>query len=241
MDMSQRIGIASYSEFRRIVLPEGTLLVTSALTGEGKTFIATELAVSKALRLGNTQPVLFIDLNSFNRHGSSILLEASDQQSHGAGLVDVLLGKAVLEETIRPTRVARLFVLPFGDAPVGFEPLQYVHVLKDLIQSQSGNYTIVIDSSSVFIRNRRNFDPVEVARIADTIVLVVQAGKTPREVILRSKLDIESNGGTIEGIVMNDRFVRALRSELAQYLSWLAKIPLAKTPVAYLQARLGIY
>ncbi len=241
MNMKHQIGVASYSEFRRVILPEGSSLFTSSLSNEGKSFIATELAISKALRLGSKKPVLLLDLNSVDRQASSILFESGSETTEKVGIVDVLLGKESRESAVYPTPVSRLYIMPYGTAPPDFEPILYLQILKKILQEVSEEYTIIIDACSVFLRNRRNFDPVEIAQIVDNVILVIQSGKTPRELVLRSKQEIESSGGVIGGIIMNDRFVKAFRSELAQQIAWVAKIPLIKYPIRYLQARLGLY
>lgn len=240
-NVNQLIGIASYSEFRRLMLAEGTLLFTSALSGEGKTFLAIEVAISKALRLENRKPVLLVDLNSINRHAGKILLEGSENLIEPVGVVDVLEGKLEVEAALLPTDVEQLFLLPYGTLRPEFEPLQHLNTLRQLIEKLSERYQVIVDSGPVFLRNRRNFDPVEISQIVDSVILVVLAGKTPREVILRSKLDIETNGGQISGIVMNDRYVKPIRSELAWFLSYASRLPLLKQPIQYLQARLGLF
>ena len=238
MELSQIINIASYSEFRRINLKGGVMLFTSALSDEGKTFIAVDLAISEALKLGSDKAVLFVDLNSFNHEGSNILAKGSLMNK---GIVDILLNKNSAEDCIQATEIDNLFLLPYGNPPPSFEPLQYLKPLGKLISEDLKNYTIFIDSVPVFLRNRGNFDPAEISQIADATYLVILAGKTPREVVLKSKEDIESFGGNIGGIIMNDLFVKPLRSEISFYLSLLEKIPILRSPLAYLRARIGIY
>ena len=236
-DWALRIRTASYSEFRRIPLPKGVVLITSALSREGKTFIATSLAIAQAYKLGTEKPVLFVDLNTFNREGGAILA----RDPNLPGVANILRGRASYEACIQATPVPNLFVLPFGVVPDGFIPMTYLGALQILIQRLSRQYQIIIDGVPVFLRNRNNFDPVELSLLAEGTVLIVLAGKTPYEVIAKSRQDIENMGGTVVGVIMNDRFVRSFRSEIAGYLRWFEKIPVIKHPIGYLRARLGIY
>jgi len=236
-DIKTRIQVAVYSEFRRVPLPEGVLLFTSALSREGKTFITTSLAIAESYKLSMEKPVLFVDLSSYNQEGGSILTENKALP----GVADIVGHGKKPEKCIHQTVVPNLFVLPYGNAPVGFEPITCLSALKILIGQLSEKYRIIIDTVPVFLRNRGNFDPVELSLLADATFLIILAGKTPMEVIQRSKLEIENAGGKLGGVIMNDRFVRPLRNELGMYLRWLEWIPFVKYPVRYLRARLGIY
>lgn len=236
-----RSSVACYSEFRRIPLPEGVLLFTSALAKEGKTFIAIELAMSQAMRLGSKKPTLFIDMNSYNRQGSSILMPPMEEESTPPGLIELLLDEKSMEECIYATDIPRLFLLPYGNFTMDFEPLQHLRSLEYLIRDRLQEYSIIIDTGPIFLRNRRNFDPVEIGAMTDAVLLVVLSGKTPREVILHCKHDLESFGGKIVGIIMNDRFVQPFRSDIARYLDLLEKIPVIKKLIQYLRARMGLF
>src|SRR6185436_18338695 len=82
-----------------------TLLVTSSESGEGKTVIAANLAVSLA-RLN--QRVLLIDADLRRPRLHEIF--GGDE---GPGLTDVLLGKAS-NAAFRKTNVSRLWLMPAG-------------------------------------------------------------------------------------------------------------------------------
>lgn len=240
MQITKEIRTAYFSEFRRINLPKRVVLFTSALAKEGKTFISIELAIGAALKFGNHQKILYIDMNSLNQDASIDLL-GHDKVKAAYGLVNILVEDQPLKNCIYQTHVPLLSVIPFGQVSDNFEPLEHLEKLHDLIHSQFKDYLIFIDAGSVFVRNRRNFDPTEIAQIADHVVMVVLSGKTPREIILKCKKDIESCGGKVSGIIMNDLFVKAFRSEISGYLTWLEFIPLVNKAIRYLRARFGIY
>lgn len=237
MEYSKRVTAACYSEFRRVNLPPGSLLFTSALTDEGKTFIAIELAMAGAMRAGEDKPILFVDMNSYNREGSLIL----QQEEQLPGLVNLLAGESDLEACVHETKIPGLFMMPYGEASESFEPLQHLQGLEKAIKKLGEKYRLMIDSGPVFLRNRRNFDPVEIARMVDAVILVILSGKTPREIVLNCQKEIRNYEGNLAGVIMNDRFVRPFRSELSFYLSLLEKIPLVRSPIRYVRARLGIY
>lgn len=240
MKITKEIRTAYFSEFRRIKLPDGVILFTSALAGEGKTFITIELAIGAALRLGNHKKVLIIDLNSYNNGAAKDLL-GDKILADAKGIVNVLTNENSVDKCIYPTHVPKLSIMPYGKASETFEPLEHLQKLNDLIQNELNEYLIFIDAGSVFVRNRRNFDPSEIAQIADHVILIVMSGKTPRELVLKCKKDISRCGGKVSGVIMNDLFVKAFRSEIAGYLSWFEYLPIIRIPVRYLRARFGIY
>lgn len=270
-DLETRIQVSAYSEFRRIPLPRGAILITSALSKEGKTLVATTLAIAESFRINIKKKTLFIDL-TYNRHGGTLFTD----EKNAKGIAEILTKKATVKECIRqttlPDKLPNLYVLPFGNAPDDFEPIVHLSDLQDLIKTLSDEYRIIIDSVPVFLRNRGNFDPVELSQIVTTTFIVVLAGKTPMEAIQKSKTDIETsqgnvsredvqkgkeitpkretNGGTygtgskgrIVGVILNDQFSRPILADIALYLGWLEKkTPLLKNPIAYIRARFGIY
>ncbi len=239
MNIAQRINIACYSEFRRISLSPGVTFLVSALAKEGKTLIATELAISNAMKGGNKKPILIVDLNSFNQTAGNLLL--TDKQGEITGLVDFMKNRVALSDCIHTTEIPRMFLLPYGTPDDDFEPLQHLAFLEDLIKNKLKQYTVIVDTGAIFMRNRRNFDPVEICASADSILLVILSGKTPREIVQHCLKNIEAMGAKVDGIIMNDFFVKPFRSQIAQYLSWIAKIPGAKKPINYIRARLGIF
>lgn len=237
MNLTRLIQVACDPGFRRIVLPdEGVVLFASALAGEGKTFAAVELATAKALKSSKDRLVLFLDLHP-GQAGTSIFIDKPGTP----GVYEILVNNRAVTDCTQSTGIPNLFVLPYGNSPPGFEPLPYLNPFFGLIETLKKDYLVFIDTVPAFISGRGKFDPAEVAAVADITYLVVLTGKTPREVVLRSKLDIEKCGGKIAGVIMNDRFVRPFRTEVAGYLTWLEKIPLVKYPVRYFRARMGIY
>lgn len=236
---SDLIAGACFSEFRRIALPDGVSLFTSALSGEGKTFVCTRLAIAHALKRGRQKPLLLINLNSLSAQGTENLLPRDQDQA--SGIVDIFSRKVRLKNCIYPSIIPGLFVLPYGQPSQDFEPLQHLRTLKQMIDRLRQHFIILIDTCASFTRNRRNFDPAEISPIADHVYFILLAGKTPREVVMRCTKEFESCGGHVAGIIMNDRFVRPLRSEVSTYLSCLEKIPLIRIPLRYIRHRLGIY
>lgn len=234
--LQENIAIASYSEFRRLQVAQGAMMITSALAKEGKSFIALELAISKALRVGSDRPILLVDMNPLSQENSQLLVSEP-----GPGLIGALLEKEEIANCVLPTEVNQLFILPLGDMPGDFIPLVYLKKLKVFIAELAKSYLLILDAGPVFLRNRNNFDPAELGQMVGSVYLVVLSGKTPRELVAKSQADLESANANLAGVILNDRFVKPMRSEVADILSKLEKIPLVGNGVTYLRQKLGIF
>lgn len=154
------------------------LLVSSSLPGEGKTTLATSIAVHAA-QLG--QRVLLMDLD--NRR-SSIMREADVQLESAALLApSVHLGTKTIgpltEEAIRHIHGMDIDYLPMRSH--GFEPLLLYsgEKLSRFVDSLRGTYDlIVVDGPPLLIVAEARM----LAKLADKILFVVKWGSTTREI-----------------------------------------------------------
>ena len=183
-----------------------TILVTSALPKEGKTTVAANLALSLAREMGRGAVLVDADL----RNPSLDKLLGVEK---GPGLTDLILGRAELKEVVVPTNEGRLRLLR-GGAEVEESP-------GELLSSEA---------MSRFIRGTREYFPRDLVVIdspplhgiadcwpltkdVDGIVLIIRAGMTPRDLVVRviSELDREK----IVGVVLNQ--VRIERRKVGRH------------------------
>jgi capsular exopolysaccharide synthesis family protein len=179
-----RIGRAESSQPLRVIQ------ITSPGKGDGKTVTALNLALTMAQEF--QQRVLVMDTD-LRRPGVHELLGLSP----GPGLVDVLTGTATLEEALVEIPEYRLSVLRAGrtyDRPAELLGSAPMRRLVDSLRAQFDR--IVIDSAPATVT-----DPIAVAALADTLVLVVRAGATTKPAITRA---IQALGaGKLLGLVFN--------------------------------------
>ena len=85
------------------------ILVTSSISGEGKSFIAINLGISLAL-MGKKVALIELDLRK---------PKLSDQFniSRNAGITNYLIGKMQADELIKETGIENLFLIPSGPIP----------------------------------------------------------------------------------------------------------------------------
>ena len=179
-----RIGRAESSQPLRVIQ------ITSPGKSDGKTVTALNLALTMAQEF--QQRVLVMDTD-LRRPGVHELLGLSP----GPGLVDVLTGTATLEEALVEIPEYRLTVLRAGrtyDRPAELLGSAPMRRLVDSLRAQFDR--IVIDSAPATVT-----DPIDVAALADTVVLVVRAGATTKPAITQA---IQALGaGKLLGLVFN--------------------------------------
>jgi capsular exopolysaccharide synthesis family protein len=147
------------------------LLVTSAGAQEGKTTLASHLAVSMA-STGRKTLLLDCDLRR-------PVLHQVFETTRTPGLSEVLRGEADPADVIRPTRVSGLFLMPAGMAdPEALRALSHDRV-RELFDWLKANYScIIIDTSPVLPIS----DTLLVGQYADGILMALRpkVSKLPR-------------------------------------------------------------
>jgi len=184
--------------------PEGELkriLVTSSIPGEGKTMLATNTAITMAQSGYKT---LLVDADM--RHPE---LHKSFQVNHSRGLSNVLVGDAEPEEVIRPTQIENLDLLPCGPIPPNPAELLGSPKMKSFLSKVEGKFDkIVFDSPPVISVT----DPLVLATFVDGVLMVIQAGRCAKPLVLRTKEQLEGVKARIVGAVLND-----VTSEVGRY------------------------
>jgi capsular exopolysaccharide synthesis family protein len=171
-----------------------TLLVASALPGEGKTFTACCLAGILAQEPGRRVLLIDADLRK-PRTSRSLGLDSGAQLS---GLSQVLRGEAAVDEVLVKSTTSDLFLLPAGPVPGDpAELLGSAHFEAVLRRMAEIFDWIVVDSAPVIALS----DATHISPFCDAAILVVQAAKTPSRMI---KEAIQRMGrDKICGVVMN--------------------------------------
>ncbi len=174
-------------------VPPRSILVTSAFPGEGKTFIASNLAISIAQ--GIEEHVLLMDCD---------LRRSSVHQRFGFGEVQGLaeyLAKGVpIDSLLLKPAIPKLSILPGGHNVHNPAELLSSRRMANLIDEVSARYPdryVIIDSPPPLLTAEAN----AIARKVDGIVVVVKFGQTPRKAVA----DMMENLGRdkVVGVVLN--------------------------------------
>jgi protein-tyrosine kinase len=155
-----------------------TLMVTGPLPNEGKTLTAINLAIAISQRVGQTVLLVDGDLRNPSVHRYLDL-------PAGPGLVDYLTsGYPIAECLVHPEGLANLVVLPAGQSTTQAGELLSSPLMVDLVRELKHFYPdryVLFDLSPLLYA-----DPLAFAPLVDGIILVVEAGSTPREEITRA-------------------------------------------------------
>jgi len=170
------------------------IMVTSAFPGEGKSFCAINLAMSIASE--RDHGVILVDADVAR---PSIPRELGI--TTGAGLMDWLIdGRPDLSQLVLETNVDTLSILPAGRRHEDATELLASDAMSRLLEQLSERYPdriIVFDSPPLLVTTEARV----LASYMGQIVMVVEAGRTPREAVSQALATVESN--EIVGLVLN--------------------------------------
>lgn len=158
-----------------------TIMVTSAVPGEGKSFIASNLAISIAYYVDNYVLLIDCDMRSPSIHKLfGVSSEALDV--YPPGLSEYLSQNASLSPMLIKTTIDKLTVLPGGNPPPNPSELLSSKRMIELLQETKTKFSdryIIIDSPPPILTS----DISVIARHVDGIVLVVRYGNTSRMLV----------------------------------------------------------
>jgi capsular exopolysaccharide synthesis family protein len=168
------------------------VVVTSAGPGEGKTIVASNLAMGVAYA---GQRVLLVDGDLRRPREHEVF--GFEQEP---GLSNALVGDAKASGTVRRTDVAGLWVLTAGRVPPNAAELLGSRRFKELLASIRGQFDwVVIDSPPVMAVT----DPNILANLADSVVFVVGAEMTSYAIARRAVEQLERSRAVFAGGVLN--------------------------------------
>lgn len=172
--------------------PLRTLVITSSVPNEGKSFIAANLAVIFAQA---KEPTLLIDADM--RKGN---LHKVFNIKPKNGLSSLLAGMASLEEAITPSGLPNLWMLSAGPySPNPTELLSSERLHKVLAELQQRFKRIIIDSTPILNVS----EAIILGDKCDGLVFVIRANRTSLKYITEAKKVIEKKVKVI-GAVLND-------------------------------------
>lgn len=178
--------------FSSVDHPIHTVVVTSSIPNEGKTFVAVNLARAMA---GESRTCLLVEGDLRKR---SIAATIGVHPRHG--IYSVLSGRHTLEESAVPTAKAGLYFL---DAePQIPDPPDFLgsHHYGDFLAQAAKRFDyIVIDTPPVaaFV------DAAVVAAHVDATFLVIRQNFTKRNIVQSSVEQLKTAGAHLKGVIMN--------------------------------------
>jgi len=194
-----------------------TILVTSSIPADGKTFTACCLSGILAQEPGKR--VLLVDADM--RKPSAAVSLGIDGKMSSEGLSLWLQGDVTQDKALRRCSNLDFYFLPSGPVPENSSELLSSPNLEMVIKSLTEIFDwVVIDCPPVLALA----DAMQLSSVCDTVLLVVRANKTPSKLVLQAIQMIGRD--RIGGVVMNR--VRLTNLPYYKYYQSYGGSPIAK-------------
>jgi capsular exopolysaccharide synthesis family protein len=187
--LASRIELAMQNDVQR------TLVVGAAARRGGASTVAVGLA--STLAATGRLPVLLVDGNLRDP-----ILHRKFQVPREPGLTDLARGAAKAAEVVHPTAVPNLHLVTVGSETKAPQAFYQQPSIREVFEAWAREYSYVIIDSAPFTGVA---DPTNLAQAATGVVLVVEAGRTVREVAAETTEDLRRAGIRVLGAVLNRR------------------------------------
>ena len=170
-----------------------TIVVTSAVRGEGKSVTALNLALALARQEDLRVVLVDGDLRRSTVH------QWLGIASPSKGLSTVLANGGVLNGSLVKLQSPRLTILPAGPSPENPAELLESTNMKRLLASLRAQFDLVIIDSPPVLSVA---DPGILASQTDGVLLVVRAGKTQRRTVAEAQARLQQMKASVIGCVL---------------------------------------
>lgn len=198
-----------------------TLLVTSTLPGEGKTWIASNLAIAFA-QADKRVILIDADMRKCSLHNIFQVSPCPGLSNYLSGVNETNQEVQNLDNYLRETEVPNLYLMPSGNVPPNPSELlstpQMVNLLEKLKDISD---LIIIDGTP----SKLVTDAIVLSRVVDSTIIVAGHNMAKKEDLSKIVRDIKNVGGNIAGVVYNKKPVsNKKKNETYYYASVPMKI-----------------
>ncbi|RIJ79186.1 polysaccharide biosynthesis tyrosine autokinase [Nakamurella silvestris] len=185
-------GLRTNLRFMNVDKPPRKIVVTSPVSGDGKSTVTANLGVAIA---ASGEKVVIVDGDL--RHP---VMAGVFQMSEDAGLTDILIGRATLAEMMQPWgRNGDLHVLGAGSVPPNPNELLSSELMHSILDELAKDYIVLIDAPPLLPVS----DAAALAARADGVLVVITSGRTTKDNLSRALSMLDKVDGTTLGIIMN--------------------------------------
>lgn len=191
-----------------------SLLISSTLPGEGKSWVSSNLAVAFA-QAGKKVILVDADMRKGTQYsifGASPIPGLSNYLSGiGPNSKEASLD---LADYIQETEIENLYIMPAGNVPPNPSELLVSQQMKDLLERLKQICDLVIIDGTP---NGLVTDSLILTGIVDSTIIVTASGYTKKEALKKIVNNIKNIGGSIAGIVLNKVPTNAKKYEDSYY------------------------
>jgi protein-tyrosine kinase len=170
------------------------IMLTSALSGDGKTFTSVNLALSLATE--KDRSCLLVDGDVAKPHVGNLFGVQEEP-----GLLDALADESVdVESLILPTDVPGLSILPAGQPQEGATEMlasERMHQVLQRLETRDPRRVVLFDSPPILLSSEARV----LLNIMGQIVFVVRSGVTPQAAVLEALSHIDEH--RFVGLILN--------------------------------------
>lgn len=180
-------------QFASLDQPIHIILATSTSADEGKSTTLANLAITLA-QAGHHTILVDCDLRRPSLHK---LFGVSNEQ----GLTTMVLNSSTAAPPFQPTMTENLVLLPSGPLPPNASELLGSQRMQEVLAAlkERAEY-VLLDTPPIIAVT----DAAVIAPQADGVILVINAGRTKRDLARRAKTMLEKVGANILGVVLNN-------------------------------------
>ena len=177
--------------------PPSVIVITSSVQSEGKTTVASNLALSYA-QLGST---LLIDADLRRPRIKHII-----ENDTTVGLVDCVAGAANIDAAIRQdTDEANLFILKSGTTPPNPLELLASESMANIIEELREKFSyIIIDTAPVLPAS----DAVVLGQLCDALLMVVQSDRTTHHMARDAIKRLSASRVDVAGLILTQANIK---------------------------------
>ena len=169
-----------------------TIMITSAKQNEGKTTTICNIATAMT-ELKNNILLIDLDLRKPSVHKKFKI-------SNKKGLTELLFNKDDYKSYLHYVYPG-LDVLTSGMIPASPTEIINSRTLKELIKEMSKDYDyIFLDAPPVMLVS----DPITISTYADAVIMVIEHGRTEKELAIRAVESLRQVNANIIGVVFNN-------------------------------------
>ena len=168
------------------------VVITSALPGEGKSTVASNLALALA---ESEKRVVLVDADLRRPAVASYA-----GLSGAVGLTTVLIGRASFDDVVQQGGHPSLDILPSGEIPPNPSQMLSSRAMANLIFVLRSRYDVVVIDAAPLLAVP---DAILMSQIVDGVLLVADTTKIRRPQLAKAISDLENSGTALLGIVLN--------------------------------------
>ena len=210
-----------------------TLLVTSTLPGEGKSWTASNLAVAFA-QAEKRVVLIDADMRKGRLYNIFGVTPRPGLSNYLSGVNESNMNTVNLLNYIRETEVPNLYLMPAGNIPPNPSELLITQQMIQLIEDLKKECDLIIIDGTP---SKLVTDSVILSRIVDSTIIVTAHNQTKKDDLQKVVRDIRNVGGNVAGVVYNKIPVSAKKYNQTYYYASSKMQQPTKNEIEYQQKR----